>query len=86
MQDLIHIIKSYIENDNQDREIDCTYPEKFSLLEIAGKINSLSDYHVDIVLDDKIEQDYIGGSCQIAGINSLDYGIKKVYKNFLKSV
>lgn len=84
MEDLIHIIKSYIENDNQDREIDCTYPEKFSLLDIADKINNLSSYNVDIILGDKVEEDYIGKSCQIDGINSLDYGIKKVYQKLLE--
>lgn len=83
MDDLIHIIKSYIENDNQDREIDCTYSEKFSLLDIANKINNLSDYNIDITVSDKVEQDYIGRPCKIDGLKSLDYGIKKVYQKLL---
>jgi nucleoside-diphosphate-sugar epimerase len=50
MKDLILLIKHYIEtsNENLPKEIDCTYPETLTLLEISEFINQLDDHKVEI--------------------------------------
>ena len=58
MKDLVSLVKFYIFNNNLKKEINCTYSETLTLLDIANYINTLSDYKVEIpnLVKDKIKE------------------------------
>lgn len=61
--DFTKIIETYIDNDNLDKDIDCVYTKKYSLLDITSFINKLDNYTVDIEIVESItDYDYIGTS------------------------
>jgi GDP-L-fucose synthase len=87
MKDLIKLIKYYIDNDNLQKQIDCSYKYKKSLIEIADYINTLNNYKVPINLEkDVIVEDYCGTSNLPIDVIGLEKGIKEVYNKltFLK--
>ena len=87
MGDLIKVVEYYINNEQLIKNIDCSYAQKYSLLDIANIINNLSDYKVNINLGEGKGEKYIGeslisctyGDCIKLG--SLEEGIKKTYKS-----
>lgn len=60
MKDLILLINHIIENDKESliKEVNCSYMDNPTLLEIAEYINTLEDYEVDILVGQKISDDY----------------------------
>ena len=88
MEDLITLVKHYINETHLPKNIDCSYDYNHSLYDIAHMINNLSDYKVDIELTggvlghDKyageynhtITGDYVG----------LAIGIDKTYEKLLE--
>ena len=61
MSDLIQLVKSYINGDLTDKEVECAYDTNHSLLQISEMINTLSDYKVPIVVQsDRTGPYYIG--------------------------
>lgn len=92
MQDLIKIIKFYLKHDLQfdppPKQINCSYLNKYTLLDIANIINNLENYKCDINISNlDMGEDYIGiyNTPQIENGNSiikyigLEQGIKNVY-------
>lgn len=97
MEDFIKIISYYLKsNPNFDpppKEINCSYADKFTLLDIANLINNLENHKCDInVINSDYRDDYIG-ICNTPKIDNgdyiikylgLEYGINKTY-NILKN-
>lgn len=87
IDDLISIIKLYIEDKCSMKEIDCVYKDKVSLSQIASYINNLSDYKVPIVINSGSKgNDYTG--CYDSYFDQINFfglenGIKKVYEGLL---
>jgi GDP-L-fucose synthase len=80
MEDLITLVKHYIKENHLPKIAECSYPEKYSLLDIAHLINNLSNYKVPIKQLDLIEgKAYIGKTSLDLGYVGLEQGIKEVY-------
>jgi nucleoside-diphosphate-sugar epimerase len=83
MKDLITLVRHYIDhNENLPQEIDCSYRESHSLIEISKIINHLSTHRVDISVQSKDEGDNYTGTFTELNLNyvGLESGIKEVYK------
>jgi GDP-L-fucose synthase len=80
MKDLINLIQYYIDNNNLAKEVNCSYEEKKTLLNIANFINKLTDYKVPINMESNfLVQDYCGTSNLPIDVIGLEKGIKEVY-------
>jgi len=80
MKDFLSIIDYYLNNNILKKVVNCSYKEKYNLLEIANIINNLEKYKVDIIDSNIKSNDYIGEyNCDIPYIGLLQ-GIKNVYK------
>lgn len=77
MSDLIHLVKSYINEDLKDKEVECAYDVNHSLLDIAEMINMLSEYKVPVVVQSGIGSNYIGRNSSIK--DKLSERIVEVY-------
>ena len=76
MEDLITLVKYYIENKNLPKQIDCTYSESLTLKEIADFINTLDSYKVEIKTNqsESLSEGYVGFNKNL----KLDYiGLKQ---------
>lgn len=51
MQDLINLLEHYMIEREPRKEINCCYDQKFTFLNIANMINELSDYKVEINIE-----------------------------------
>jgi nucleoside-diphosphate-sugar epimerase len=88
MDDLCKVVKFVIDSNHQQKNINCSYMNKFSLYNIAQIINNLSDYKVDIVLEnDQLGLNYFGDynlhlfNIELTGLH---LGIVKTYEEILK--
>jgi UDP-glucose 4-epimerase len=82
MNDLVTLVKYYINNNNLPKEINCNYNYTLTLLEIANLINNLDDYSVPIILQHSvIDTAYVGKFIDL-GINfiGLKQGIINVFE------
>ena len=84
MKDLISLVDWVInqrEEGSHIQNINCSYLEKYSLLQIAEIINSLSDYKVKIKLEEKEPLEDYCGSYQVMPFKliGLEEGIKEIY-------
>jgi len=80
MKDLLNLINYYICNENLQKEVDCSYKNKKTLLNIANFINNLANYKVHINIErNVILQDYCGISNLPIEVIGLENGIKEVY-------
>lgn len=77
MQDLISLVRHYIEDKDPPKEIDCSYKEKHSLLEVANIINDSLSHKVDIICSPVDEFDYTGQYTQLIEYHGLHYGINR---------
>lgn len=89
MKDLISLIEWLINQRKEEfpiQEINCSYLEKNTLTQIAEMINSLSDYKVNIKIENKGQGDDYYGVHPIMPFNliGLEQGIKETY-NKLKN-
>lgn len=91
MLDLYKVIIHILFNSNSPKTIDCSYPEKMKLSDIAHKINNLSDYKVDVEIEKKgMGNEYRGNPSTlyptnlILNIKGLDVGIRETYERLLK--
>jgi nucleoside-diphosphate-sugar epimerase len=82
MDDLVSLI-NYSISHPELKLIECSYPQQYSLLDIANLINTLSDYKVPIIMDSKELTLPYAGVYNDLGINfiGLEEGIKKVYQH-----
>lgn len=83
MKDLVKVVEEYVIGNpytSLSKITECSYKNKFSLLEIAHIINKLGDYKVPIkLLDSSLSTDYIGKTTPNLSLIGLEQGIKKVY-------
>jgi UDP-glucose 4-epimerase len=80
MEDLVKLIKHYINEKHLPKNIDCSYSQKYSLLNIANIINNLSDYKVPIKqLVSPSNISYIGETYIDLSYIGLEQGIINVY-------
>ncbi len=91
INDLYKIIDKIITNQLAVRNIDCVYEDTLLLTEVAGIINGLADYKVDIIkLSDNQGLDYVGDPNIFPGyfpktlermfdLKGLNLGIEEVY-------
>jgi len=87
MKDLEALIHYYISNENPPKEIDCSYKNKKSLLEIANFINTLDKYEVPITLEkDVLLQDYCGISNLPIETIGLNKGIENTFRKIKDNV
>ena len=86
MDDLISVIKYYINEKNPPKEFNCTYLESRTLLQIAEMINHLDKHRVGIsVLKDRLGEGYIGKwDGLVLPLVGLEQGIMNTY-NIIKS-
>jgi GDP-L-fucose synthase len=83
MDDLVSIIK-YIIFNPQVKEINCSYPQSYSLHDIASLINQLSDYECEIKIEQKgLGKDYIG---QYQNLNIPFIGLEKAIKQTYEKI
>ena len=86
IEDLITLVRHYIHifNSHLPKVAECSYIKKYSLLDIANIINTLSDYKVPIKqLDSTIGSSYIGKTYTDLPYIGLEKGIQEVY-NIIK--
>ena len=90
VDDLVTVIEHYIKNINKlnelPKDLNLTYPEKYTLLEMGNYINSLTNYSVDVILQSEgLGLDYTGCSEKLSDLNldliGLDEGICQVMKH-----
>jgi nucleoside-diphosphate-sugar epimerase len=82
IEDLVLIIKKFINQKFDFNEIDCVYENKIKLSDIAEIINSLSDYKVEVdICNSELSKSYCGMYNNLK-INYLgiENAIKKVYE------
>ena len=80
MKDLVFLVDHYIKENHLPKVAECSYNEKYTLLDIANIINQLSNYKVPIEQFDSIIGDsYIGMTIPNLEFLGLKQGIKEVY-------
>jgi nucleoside-diphosphate-sugar epimerase len=87
MKDLVSLVKQYLQGNSMflPKISECSYREKYTLLDIANIINILSNYKVSIkLLDSSKGVSYIGETTPNLKVIGLEQGIKEVY-NKLKN-
>lgn len=84
MEDLIKVVKYYIENKNLPKEYNLVYEEKIEIADILNIINNLSDKKMEIISEGLKDFQYIG-EYQSLGLDfiGLKQGIKNVYNILL---
>lgn len=88
MKDLISLVEFYILNNDLPKEIDCSYITVHTLSDIANMINQLSDYKVNIIIENKeMGKSYIGtfNGIVLNNFTGLEDGIKEMYNKLKKS-
>jgi GDP-L-fucose synthase len=88
IDDLITLVKFYINKSYIPEEINAVYKDKYVLSEIAAIINNLSDYKVDVSIEQEgFSKHYIGKSTRLDILpikwKGLNQGIREIY-NTLK--
>lgn len=80
--DFMSILNKYLIEDNLNKEINCVYKQKNTLLDICNIINTLDSYTVDIhLINDNYDQDYTGEYYNLdLNFLELEQSIKKVYR------
>jgi GDP-L-fucose synthase len=84
IDDLITLIKFYLEKSYIPEEINAVYYEKYFLHEIADIINNLSDYKVNVTINEEgLSRTYVGKSTRLdllkLPLKGLEQGIKETY-------
>ena len=92
INDLYRVLINIILNTTSPKTIDCSYPEKLKLSDLANKINNLSDYKVDVVIENEgLGNEYRGNPSAlyptnlILNIKGLDFGLRETYERLLKT-
>ena len=85
MEDFLLIVKYYILENDLLKEIDCTYSETKTIVDVVEMINALGDYRVDVRIGGDDEKDYCGKYTPInLNYTGLEQGIKNVYERMKK--
>jgi GDP-L-fucose synthase len=84
MKDLIQLVEHFVHEDFLPKNIDCSYGERNSLLDIAHIINDLSEHKVAINTGKGKGKDYVGDWNPLdIKWKGLEQGIKETYKQLL---
>lgn len=87
MEDLISLVKYYINNSIVPKVGEGCYRKKYSLLDIANIINNLSDYKVPInIQNEDLSLPYTGKMIPSIELIGLKKGIKKTYKKIKNGI
>jgi nucleoside-diphosphate-sugar epimerase len=87
MKDLLRLVDYYITAESPPKEIDCTYTLSYKLSDIANIINNLSDYKVDVLINEDCHGiDYTGKHNQLISYIGVEHGIKEVYDRLKKQL
>lgn len=84
IDDLITLIKFYINKPYIPEEINAVYNQKYSLIDVANMINKLSDYKVDIIVEEEgYNKPYVGKSNRLdllkLSFKGIEQGLKETY-------
>jgi nucleoside-diphosphate-sugar epimerase len=84
IDDLITLVKFYLEKSYIPEEINAVYENKYMLSEIAAIINNLSEYNVNISVEKEgLSKAYVGKSTRLdllkLPLKGLEQGIKETY-------
>lgn len=86
MEDFLSVVNYYIDQTKLPKELDCTYDTSYYLSDIAKKINTLSEYSVNVHISDTSSTgtDYVGTYTDI-GLSyvGLYNAIDNVYQKLL---
>lgn len=81
IDDLISLVKLYLQRNDLPKSVDCSYSSLHKLSDIANLINQLSDYRVDVVVNQKgLAAPYYGIANNLTQFVGLEQGIANVYK------
>jgi nucleoside-diphosphate-sugar epimerase len=88
IQDLINLIELLIENNTKEyQEIDCVYPIKYKLSDIATLIKNLCESNSNIKIEKKGSTSYTGNFQQINNLNLIKFDRSLKYMvEYIKSV
>lgn len=88
MQDLVNLVDHYIAHDDLQKEINCCYDEKYTLVGIAKLINRLDKYNVPIVLQNDSKLDIYSEQTMEFPIKlvGLPKGIELTYNKLLDNL
>lgn len=82
MTDLVNLVDYFIKNKNFNKEINCSYDKKFTLQNITNFINTLENYKVPIIIQDKTKLDFYCGHSELPiKTIGIENGIKEVFNN-----
>jgi len=84
IDDLITLVKFYLEKSYIPEEINAVYNKKYFLSDIADIINNLSDYKVNRIIEKEgLSRTYIGKSTRLdllkLPLKGLEQGVKEIY-------
>lgn len=87
MEDLISLINYYINNDGE-KEINCSYEQKYTLKNVADIINNISKKKVPIIIENENDFSFYCGNPKKLPINEigLEEGIRKTYYKLSRSM
>lgn len=82
MDDLISLVDKYINESDLPKNINCSYESKFTLKQIAEYINSLDNYKVPIIIEDKKDLEFYSGNSHNIEYNEIGLlsGIQSTYR------
>jgi nucleoside-diphosphate-sugar epimerase len=89
-EDLVKVVKFYVENENVPKEIDCVYAQKYTLVDIATAINKLSEQSVEISIEkESLDLSYLGNAEILEKLNlnlvGLSRGIEDTYNTIINT-
>jgi GDP-L-fucose synthase len=83
IDDLITLVKFYLDKNYIPEEINAVYKDKHTLLNISNIINNLSDYKVDIIIEKEgLSKEYIGKSTRL---DLLKLPLKEIQQGILET-
>jgi GDP-L-fucose synthase len=85
IEDLVELVKYFINNNLLPKEVNCSYKTKYSLNDIAKMINEQDEHEVPIIIENKEWSNcYIGTPIPLSILQfqkiGLEDGIKRVYE------
>lgn len=82
MDDLVTLVKHYMQEDNLPKVIDCVYSDKVLLSEISNIINSLDTYKVDVRVENLNKSlSYVGNGTTLEYLKLELVGLEKGIQN-----
>lgn len=82
MKDLISLVEYYISTSNPEKEVNCSYEQKYTLKNIANIINCLGDHKVPIKIENPKNLEFYCGDSNLPAIDTfgLESGIQLTFE------